>query len=75
MKTGVEFFKLRVQAIILSKVSQSDRDIIEHFFMQAKELEKQQMAEAFYAPANEAEPTNFNEYYKQKYEDESKSNN
>ena len=33
------------------------------------------MAEAFYAPANEAEPTNFNEYYKQKYGDESNSNN
>jgi hypothetical protein len=34
------------------------------------EMEKRQMADAFYAPANEAEPKNFDEYYKQKYEDE-----
>ena len=36
----------------------------------AKEIEKQQMADAFYAPANEAESNNFDEYYTQKYKDE-----
>jgi hypothetical protein len=28
------------------------------------------MADAFYAPANEAESNNFDEYYTQKYKDE-----
>ena len=42
----------------------------EAMIMYAKKLEKQQMADAFYAPANEAESNNFDEYYTQKYKDE-----
>jgi hypothetical protein len=47
-------------------------DVKDHveLLIKAKEIEKQQMADAFYAPANEAESNNFDEYYTQKYKDE-----
>ena len=43
-------------------------------FKKAKKMEREQMADAFYAPANIDDPKTFNEFYKQKYKDEGKSN-
>ena len=69
MITAVEYLEEQI------KTSNKDTfyDLVECIVI-AKEMEKQQMADAFYAPTNLAEPKNFNEYYKQKYTDESKSN-
>lgn len=68
MKTAVE----HIEEQMLYK--QLDYQEFSMLIREAKTMEKQQMADAFYAPTNLAEPKNFNEYYKQKYTDESKSN-
>ena len=70
MNTPVDFLKLRIQALILTKISQSDRDIIEHFYKQAKELEKQQLSNAFYALTDIQTPKNFDDYYNETFKPE-----
>lgn len=79
MKTAVDYL-FQVMNDIRIEVECENIGAIDFFRLQreaiekAKEMEKQQMADAFYAPTNLAEPKNFDEYYKQKYTDESKSN-
>lgn len=75
MKTAVEILFQEMNRIRLEDECENI-GAIDFFRLQreaiekAKEMEKQQMADAFYAPANLAEPKNFDEYYKQKYTDE-----
>ena len=64
MKTAVE----HIEEQMLYK--QLDYQEFAMLIWEAKKMEKQQMADAFYAPANEAESNNFDEYYTQKYKDE-----
>lgn len=66
MKTALDWLLLNV---CISGVPANTGMSIDEIREKAKEMEKQQMADAFYAPANEAEPKNFDEYYKQKYEE------
>ena len=76
MKTPIEYLieKLTESGHLWLTDKPSDMDELALIIKNAKEVEKQQMCDAFYAPTNLAEPKNFDEYYKQKYEDESKSN-
>ena len=76
MKTAVQYLieKLETPKWQDSLGKELTMAIHEEIKAQVLEIEKRQMADAFYAPANEAEPKNFDEYYKQKYEDESESN-
>lgn len=75
MKTAVDYL-FQVMNDIRIEVECENIGAIDFFRLQdeaiekAKEMEKRQMADAFYAPVNEAEPKNFDEYYKQKYENE-----
>lgn len=72
MKTAVQYLieKLQTPKWQDSLGKELTMEIHEDVKTFVLEMEKQQMADAFYAPANEAEPKNFDEYYKQKYEDE-----
>ena len=72
MKTAVQYLieKLETPKWQDSLGKELTMAIHEEIKAQVLEIEKRQMADAFYAPANEAEPKNFYEYYKQKYEDE-----
>lgn len=67
MKTALDWLLLNV---CISGVSTNTGMNIDEIISKAKQMEKEQMADAFYAPANESEPNNFDEYYEQKYEDE-----
>ena len=78
MKTAVQILFEEINRIRLEDECENI-GAIEFFSLQreaikeALQKEKEQMADAFYAPTNLAEPKNFDEYYKQKYTDESKN--
>ena len=72
MKTAVQYLieKLQTPKWQDSLGKELTMSIHEDIKAEVLLMEKKQMADAFYAPVNEAEPKNFDEYYKQKYEDE-----
>lgn len=56
--TPVDFLKLRIQALLLVKISQSDRDIIEHWYQKAKDMEREEIEAAYMAVRVEDVETN-----------------
>jgi hypothetical protein len=46
-KSSVELLRCKMIALTLLKLNQTDRDIMEHFFKQAKEMHKQEIIEAY----------------------------
>ena len=47
MMTALEFFRLRVQAVALTKLSQTDMNTIEFYLNKAKEMEEKQIKDAW----------------------------
>jgi hypothetical protein len=46
-KTPVDFLKLRVQALLLGKIKQSEMDMIQHWYEKAKDMEREEMESAY----------------------------
>lgn len=78
MMTALEFFRLRVQAVALTKLSQTDMNTIEFYLNKAKEMEEKQIKDAWLSAwkdsmlnplSDECYQELADEYYKQKYEE------
>jgi hypothetical protein len=75
MRTPVDFLKLRVQALLLTKIKQSDMDMIQHWYEKAKNMEREEIEVAyedgFHAGGSISQLSNLAErYYEETFKSE-----
>jgi hypothetical protein len=66
-QSSVELLRCKMIALTLLKLNQSDRDMMEHFFNQANEMEKQQITDAYRFGLSDEYVIGSEQYYNDTY--------